>query len=123
MSNTRRQELCTYLLYAAFIALICAAVLPLLQAIAPDLMAEAGFDPAHPAMLAIGGGLLGGGFYTACRWISRLSKRESWSEMTHLEWRFRRMDRRVAVCFILMMCLFLFVPLYLVALARYWRAR
>lgn len=121
MSDSNKQELRTYLLHAVFVALICAAVLPLLQAIAPAIMAEAGFEPAPPTVLAIGGGLLGGGFYTACRWINRLSERESWSKMSRLEWRFHRMDRRVSVCFILIICLLCFGPIYLVALCRYWR--
>lgn len=117
-----KQSLRTYLLHAAFSVLIGAAMLPLLQAIAPQLMAEAGFEPAHPAILAIAGGWLGGGFYTAAKWIDHLAVREGWMNMSTLERRMHKMDRRVSVFLALMISLFLFAPIYLVALVQHWRA-
>lgn len=120
--TTRKQSLRTYLLHAAFAVLIGAAVLPLLQGISPQLMVEAGFEPAHPVILVIAGGWLGGGFYTAVCWIERLAAREGWMKMSTIERWMRRMDRRVSVFFALMISLFLFVPIYLVALMQHWRA-
>lgn len=119
MSNTRRQSLRTYLLYAAFVALIAAAALPLLQAVAPAAMAEAGFEPAHPAVLAIGGGMLGGGFYTAVKWIDCLATREGWAKMSILERWMHRMDRRVSFFLALMISLLCFPFIYLIAFVRY----
>lgn len=123
MSNTRKQSLRTYLLYAAFAVLIGAAALPLLQGIAPQLLAEAGFEPAHPAILAIAGGWLGGGFFTAVKWIDRLAVREGWMKMSVLERRMRKMDRRISVFLALMISLLCFVPIYLTALVQYWQTR
>ena len=122
MSNTRKQALRTYLTHAALSVLIGAAVLPLLQAIAPQLMAEIGFAPGHPAVLAFGGGWLGGGFYTAVRWIDRQATREGWRQKNVLERWTSRMDRRVSFFFALVISLLGFAPIYLIALVQYWQA-
>ena len=123
MSDSRLQSLRSYLLHAAFVALITAAALPLLQAIAPAAMAEAGLEPAHPAVLAIGGSMLGGGFYTAFKWIDHLAVREGWMKMSTLERRMRKMDRRISIFLALMISLLCFVPIYLIALVQYWQVR
>ena len=121
MSDSRRTALRTYLLQAAFVALIAAPGLPLLQAIAPAAMAEAGFQSASLAVLTVAGGFLGGGIYTAVRWIERLAVREGWARMSPLERRMRRMDRRLSCFLALMISLICFVPIYLIALVQYGR--
>ena len=121
MSNSRRASLRTYLRHAAFVVLIAAAVLPLLQTIAPEMMLEAGFEPTHPAVLTVAGGMLGGGFYTAVQWIDRLATQEGWAKKSGLERRMRRMDRRVSVLLALMISLLCFGPIYVIVLVRYLR--
>lgn len=88
---------------------------------APSLLAEIGIDPASPGMLAFLGGYLGGSIYTACRWIQQVSSPDSWEEANRVQPYRRSLHHRqqkMTYGLIFIASLFLFIPIYLVALTR-----
>ena len=119
--TTRRQSLRTYLLHAVFAVLIGAAALPLLQRIAPAALAEIGIETAPTGMLAFLGGYLGGSIYTACRWIQQCSHPDGWAEANRAQpclRSLRHRQQKTTYGLIVIASLFLFIPIYLIALAR-----
>ena len=123
MSDSRKQRLRAYLLHAAIVSLICGVLLPLLQAVSPSVMAAAGLDSVPAFAAAFCGSLLGGGLYTGCLRLYRLSEQEEGRRRTPLERQLHRLDDRVTICFTLIFCLLFFVPIYFVALYEYARER